>query len=220
MVVKKKVLKKTTPNKPNTTRAFLSQERTSIQTLPSLDYGGWSSNIQITTIDNVLLRAMVLDEYDATVHSNIGFTGKGLVGLAWELIPFSFVADWFWNVGDFLYAYIPAFGYEQLGSCMTTTRLRSTTYVALDAHELPGSIWNLIEAPTGTLSGSVWEKTRSPLSDPKMLTKADFRFHQVNRMADAVALLVVVSDMAARIFGGAPAGNPRSSGSNTKFVRR
>lgn len=214
-----KGLKKSVGKQRKTTRASLSQEKTNVRTSLSAAYGDWRSNVQIITLDQVSIRGMSLDEYVADFSSNIGFTGKGLAGLPWELIPFSFVVDWFVNVGDFLYAYIPAFGYKQLGSCLVTRRFRSTTYTILDAHEDIGSQWDLLQAPTGTLAGSVETKTRSPLSDPKLALKTDFRLDQLSRMADAIALLFVVSAMAARIFGGAPA-SPSGGSTRTSKVRR
>jgi hypothetical protein len=200
-----KGLKKPVGKQRKTTRASLSQERTDVQVKPSLDWGGHKSNIQLVTLDQVKLRAMSLDEYVADLASNIGFTGKGLLGLPWELIPFSFVADWFINVGDFLYAYLPAFGYKQLGSCLVTTRYRSSTYTALDAFALPGGAFDLVSAPTGTISGSVLTKTRSQLCDPKLAPKVDFKLSNATRLADAISLLLVVGATATRMFGGAPA---------------
>jgi hypothetical protein len=215
-----KGLKKSVGKQRKTTRAFLSQERVNVKTLPSAAFGDWRANVQILTLDNVTCRAMSLDEYVADFSSNIGFTGKGLAGLPWELIPFSFVVDWFVNVGDFLYAYVPAFGYKQLGSCLVTRRFRSTTYTILDSFEVAGSTWDLLEAPTGTIAGIVETKTRSPLSDPKLAIKTNFRLDQLTRMADAIALLFVVSAMAARIFGGAPASPSKGSTRTTKVIRR
>jgi hypothetical protein len=198
-----KGLKEATGKRRKTTRASLSQERTDVQTRQSFDWGGHKSNIQLVTLDQVKLRAMSLDEYVADTASNIGFTGKGLMGLPWELVPFSFVADWFWNVGDYLNAHLPAFGYKQLGSCLVTTRFRSSTYTVLDAFQLGGSAFDLIQAPTGTLVGSVLTKTRSQLCDPKLAPKVDFKLTSATRLADAISLLLVVGATATRMFGGA-----------------
>jgi hypothetical protein len=215
-----KGLKKSVGKQRKTTRAFLSKERTESRVANSANYGDWYSKVQITTLDIVTCRAMSLDEYVADFSSNIGFTGKGLAGLPWELIPFSFVADWFVNVGDFLYAYIPAFGYNQLGSCLTTKRFRSSTYTILDAVEMAGSNWDMVQPPYGTLAGSVEVKTRSPLRDPKLSIKTNFRLEEITRMADAIALLFVVGAMAGRIFGGASGRPAGSSSSSTKVKRR
>lgn len=216
-----KGLKKNVGKQRKTTRASLSQERINTRVANSAGWGGYYSKVQIQTLDNISIRAMSLDEYVADFSSNIGFTGKGLAGLPWELIPFSFVADWFVNVGDFLYAYIPAFGYKQLGSCLTTKRFRSTTYTILDAVEEAGQTeWDVVEPPTGTLAGLLETKTRQPLLPPKLAVKTDFRLDQLTRMADAIALLFVVGAMAARIFGGAPASPPKGSTSTSKLRRR
>jgi hypothetical protein len=39
---------------------------------------------------------------------------------AWELIPFSFVADWFVNIGPYVRAITPKVGVHSLGSWTTT----------------------------------------------------------------------------------------------------
>jgi hypothetical protein len=184
-----------------TSRATISERKVAIDIKPTVDYGGWTSNIMRKTEDVVEIRAMSLDEYYADSLTNAGFTAKGLMGLPWELIPFSFVADWFVNVGDFLYAHMPSFGYKQLGSCLVTTRDRQTTYSMLDHYELPGSIWDIVTPPTGSVSGSVWERTRSSLSEPRLAVKTSFRLDNSTRITDAISLLTVVGSRMNLLFG-------------------
>lgn len=184
-----------------TTRAKLEVSKNSIEIRSTGSYGGWASNVSHQVTDIVSVRAMSLDEYVADLASNIGFTGKGLVTLPWELIPFSFVADWFVNVGDYLNAHVPAFGYKQLASCLTTTRYRTSVYTMLDHFELPGSAWDMVTPPSGTVQGSIQTKTRSPLGDPGLLVKTNFRLDEFPRLADSISLFAVVSDKANRMFG-------------------
>jgi hypothetical protein len=165
---------------------------------PSNDYGGWRSNVMHQVHDVVDLRAMSLDEYVQDLASNLGFTGKGFVGLAWELIPFSFVVDWFANVGDYFYSLVPAFGYKQLGSCLVTTRYRTSIFTVLEPVEQPGSEYDIVEAPTGTVAGSIWTKTRQALTLPGLGIKTDFRLNELTRMGDAFSLTAV---QLGRMFG-------------------
>lgn len=134
-------------------------------------------------------RGMSLDEYFADVYSNIGFTGKGLITTPWELVPYSFVFDWFFNFGDFLKALAPAPGYTQLGSAISVRRISSTIYTISGATSL-GPV-TLIRQPTGSFMGLREEKTRGPLGLPKVVTKFNFRLDEGIRLADSAALIAV-----------------------------
>lgn len=67
-----------------------------------------------------------LDFSNSTLQQLSGYTSLNPVGIAWELLPYSFVADWFFNIGGYLRCLENAFlldlnfrsGYET-----TTTRL-------------------------------------------------------------------------------------------------
>lgn len=140
------------------------------------------------THESLVIRAMSLDEYMASVGSNVGFTAKGLITLPWELLPYSFVADWFLNIGDLLGALTPTLGYKQLGSCIVTTNHRQDTdtiglNTAVSGYSvvtpLSGSCtrdWTVTERVTG-------------LSSPGLVIRNDFRLSNITRAADSLALL-------------------------------
>lgn len=46
--------------------------------------------------------------------------GYEAIQSAWELIPYSFVVDWFINVGDWVSSWVPMVGASIVGSCVTT----------------------------------------------------------------------------------------------------
>jgi hypothetical protein len=155
------------------------------------------SNVQMTyqvnTSDQVQSRAMSLDEYIATKSSNIGFTTKGLLGVPWELVPYSFVADWFVNVGDFLYAHAPAPGYKQLGSCLTTERTIITQYVLQNMTYVGSGISYTSQAP-GAIYSQLVTKTRSGIAKPGLVIRSDFQLDGLTRTADAFFLLKQILD--------------------------
>jgi len=49
-----------------------------------------------------------------------GLTLRDLPGVAWELVPYSFVVDWFIDVGSWLNAVLPNAGVEVMGNWVTT----------------------------------------------------------------------------------------------------
>lgn len=144
--------------------------------------------------DELTVRAMSLDEYVVSQYENIGFTTKGLVTLPWELIPYSFVADWFVNLGDFLQAIVPLPGVNQLGSCLTTQRI--TTNV-LSPISMNRATYNTLRQITGQSLSRITAKTRTQLQPPSVVVKSDFKFDDAVRLADSVALIVQKMD---RVF--------------------
>jgi len=66
------------------------------------------------TTRKVELRAGILYEYD--YHDTFGVGIEQVPITIWEVIPFSFVADWFVNVNDYIGAITPKAGVKVLGS--------------------------------------------------------------------------------------------------------
>lgn len=173
--------------KRQTTRAFVNDTRNEtrqfISSISPLD-----ATVLEQTEDTVLVRAMSLDEYVATVDSNIGFTTKGLLTTPWELIPYSFVIDWAFNIGDYLGAISPAPGYKQLGSCVVVKRTKKTTWNILSC-SISVTWGEITESPSGFAFIQKETTTRRALGTPGLVTKTDFRLSNPVRQADAFSLL-------------------------------
>lgn len=153
---------------------------------------GWGTlNYAVTKNDGVTVRAMSLDELVATRAYNIGLSAKNLLTLPWERVPYSFVIDWFFNVGDYLGAIAPTFQMNQLGSCMVTTR--TTSAVVSTQSFVPNTTngWDTLQGISGTATRSTISKTRVGLAAPKLVIKSDFRFDNFTRVADAFSLIAV-----------------------------
>lgn len=148
-------------------------------------------NWQCTVTDTVEMRAMSLDEYIVTLNSNIGFGYKELITVPWELVPYSFVADWFANVGDYLGALVPLPGFKQLGSCLVTSRKLENVFSAVST---TNSSYDVLRPVSGECSATYETKTRTALGKAGLVVKNDFRLDDMVRIADALSLLRLRTD--------------------------
>jgi len=64
---------------------------------------------------SVSTRAGILYQYDS-FRNKWGFSPSELPSAAWELLPWSFVVDWFANTGDFIRALTPQLGITELAA--------------------------------------------------------------------------------------------------------
>lgn len=184
-------LKKKVGKVRKTTRAFgkIQRYNGTISTYTNAWAAGvYDVGVMVETTDSIEVRAMSIDEYFATVYSNVGFTEKGLATVPWELVTLSFVADWFVNIGDLIGALVPAPGYNQLGSCLVVTRDTQTVYTPTGTS--PRSGQTVTRQLTGAIRGVSWSRTRQPLSKPGLVIKADFGFDRPTRVLDALALTI------------------------------
>jgi hypothetical protein len=182
-------LEKKTGNIRVTSRVTAERSNSSnvVSTVNMSGWGNLSYNVQKN--DEVVVRAMSLDELIATRAYNIGMSGKDLLTTPWELVPASFVWDWFFNVGDFLGAIVPTFQVNQLGSCLTIKRTTSAILQTQLFEPNLTSGWDTLQGISGTATRSDITKTRVGLSSPKLMVKSDFGFDKFNRVADAFSLI-------------------------------
>jgi hypothetical protein len=152
-------------------------------------FGTYSVQIGIQTTEMFEVRAMSLDEYVADVYSNVGLSFKGFITTPWELIPYSFVVDWFANVGDFINALAPAPGYDQLGSALTQRQVQSSI-ITVEGLTVLNSNFPNVRMPVGQFTVLKETKTRGNLGLPGIVWKADFRLDNAIRLADGLSLLV------------------------------
>lgn len=99
-----------------TARASRSFNWTVQDTIP---YTGQWSTLSSSTVTRTreyrcIIRAGVLSDVRT---SNVNVWGAdSLLQTAWEIVPFSFIADWFVNIGDTLAAHVPKTGITELAS--------------------------------------------------------------------------------------------------------
>jgi len=172
-----------------TSRGFVTSNRNSTSTRVTPYSTLFTFKIQDNYSESLVIRAMSIDELVATTASNIGFSTKGLITLPWELIPYSFVVDWFANLGDYLNALVPLFGVKQLGSCVVLRREFSVNSLLLDTQ--PTGSYTLDQPLSGSMNWTHKETTRIPtLGGPKVVIKSNFRFDTVPRVLDSVSLIL------------------------------
>jgi len=153
--------------------------------------GTWNHSTRTLTTTTVSVGAMSLDQYEKTFSDNLGLGYKNFVTVSWELIPLSFVADWFGNVGDFIGSLVPDFGFTQIGSCTSVrTEVKDEFLITSSALVNPSS-YTVTVPPSGSCTQTVRTYQRfHGLSCPKILVKPDFRLTNLTRALDAASLLV------------------------------
>jgi hypothetical protein len=151
-------------------------------------YGATNLSWTRRSTEEVIIRAMSLDEIDSTFWDDFGLSPKGLMTLPWELVSCSWVYDYFLNIGDYLGALAPAVGWKQLGSCLTAKRtLQNINSMSSFVLKDP-TTYTILGMPSGTVSVTEVTKKRRPLDTPQVVVRSDFRFDSATRMANLFAL--------------------------------
>lgn len=143
---------------------------------------------------SVKWRAGVLAEGYLSPQHLIGVSFADVPSAAWELVPYSFVVDWFVGVGDWLSAHRPTPGFRYLASWLTVLE---ETDVLYDHYYHAGSC----SVGTGTslksysrtqghssLETHRWSKTRRVGVSPTLLPQTDLDYRSLTHLVDGVAL--------------------------------
>jgi hypothetical protein len=133
---------------------------------------------------------LVIDEPSRLALEQVGFSNP--LNTAWELVPFSFVADWFIPVGSYLESLRPPQGVS-ITDGYTYTKVYATTEHETDDQVIPGSFptWNSYakgwRTKMRTSEIGKYRILRHSWALPRLLSK-DFT-PSLRKLADALALL-------------------------------
>lgn len=144
---------------------------------------------RIDKTESVTVRAVSIDEVEWSKLRDFGFSGKSLITLPWELIPYSFVADWFFNVGDLIGSVVDqVYAPTNLGGCYTLQYVGSESRTSVGWTDNSGA--TTVSPPMSWLRRDIVRKQRYlGLAAPGLVIKADFRLDDLTRITDGLALI-------------------------------
>lgn len=142
-----KELNDQTFNIRRTSRAQASKTITSNRSYTG-SFGGVSVDFTEEQQTVVSVRSGILYEAAISPARQFGLHWTNLPSALWELTPWSFVADWFVNVGDYLQAIVPS-GANILAEFATTDVKTTVTRKSGAAKVTSGSPWVTKRSPNG-----------------------------------------------------------------------
>jgi len=142
-----------------TARGYSTNYGTNEQTITKEAY--YASTEKLTqTKRTVEVRAGILYEHDS--RDTFGVHMSQIPKTAWEVVPFSFVADWFVNVDDFISAITPKVGVTVLSSWTTIKDLQETEAQGFTSTGTNPGTYLVPTGGTSTESYTTLDKKRTP----------------------------------------------------------
>lgn len=144
-----------------------------------------------TVKHSLYVKAISLDSAEVNVLQRLGLGWKDFISVPWELLGYSFVADWFANFGDVISGMVPDIGISHIGAC---------TVVRWECEETVSWLLKGLAAGAGTSEllsanapGPITRKTAvtirtTGLPSPRLQWRSDFKFDNATRVLDAVSL--------------------------------
>jgi len=151
----------------------------------------WQVDYQVVSTHEYSINACFHDRYSMDPFDKLGLTFRNVVGLPLELTRLSFVADWFVNISDLMYANIPRPNVEALGGSWFVVDKRTTVTAPVAAKYV---------STTFSFSGAISDYVREIRTDKRrtildraqigLVMRDSFRLTNVYRALDSAALLL------------------------------
>jgi hypothetical protein len=129
---------------------------------------------------------------DTIVHDwshDLGFDAKSLATLPWNLIPYSFVVDWFANVSDYIGGVAQAFYPKSLGQCHVHETVKTEVRTSSSMSSLTSTVTLSSPSLSEARQDTVYKARFPGLPSPHLIVKTDFRLDDLTRISDAFALV-------------------------------
>lgn len=173
-----------------TSRGNISLSKTKRDVATKDLFSIYRQDYAIETYSELSVRCTILDEVEATWWDNAGLSMKNLAMLPWELLPYSFVVDWFANVGDYLASLYPLSNAGALGSCTVIEINTSLTWQSTSC-SLTHSYWNQggMLPPHGFTAKEKSKSRRTGVAEPVLMLRNQYRMTELLQSIDAISLL-------------------------------
>ena len=112
--------------------------------------------------DTLYVRAGIVMEESISLPTALGVDAGSMLALPWELVPLSFVADWFINVGSFLESLAPALTKDPLASWVVTKRFQTRSWNVIGTTALNASAWSVVRPVEETRFAELITSSRTP----------------------------------------------------------
>lgn len=162
------------------------------ETLDLIHIHGVETAYQWVTSDEIIVKCGLLTRGKLGTRDFLGATLRQFPSTVWEVIPFSFVADWFVNVQAFIGAFAASGSADILGRYTVTTRTITSSYV-VQGTSVPSTIDStLIRPMSGTETVVSRVKTRTDIVPaPGLARKINLSdWNPDRRVFDALALVL------------------------------
>lgn len=179
----------------HTARGDASDKGSQTETTTGVAYGNWLTDVEVRTDLNYEVRCGIIYEHSLSDINNFGTNARDIPGAVWEVVPFSFVVDWFFNTADYIAAISPTIGVKELGSWTTKMSDISTvkTVVGTSYTASPSTSVEL-SSPQGSQTMSNVTKTRIPGAPIGLATKVSPFGGDLGtkRLVDSMSLLKLI----------------------------
>lgn len=179
-----------------TAQKVVREIRTKVTALEAREFG---STVRVNGVEHTkqttytIKGSVVFATPNETSHSaaQLGLTNPALI--AWELLPFSFVADWFLPVGDYLSSLDATMGLSFVDGWLTTADRRSLKTTCSRSTTSSGYYGPIVDAASWSASKSEFRLVREKLTSfPSAVTPSFKNPLSVSHALNAIALITTV----------------------------